>query len=193
MVYYPVIGKCLLPLEHKYELLSMSFLVVDTKSVLILGLELCKNLKLIKCICRVESKESSFSSEFSDCFGEIGNLNKTHHIEMKGNFTAVVILVQWISHAVKLKVEKEDLRNLAWILENKKQKFFFIDIIFILGVNWKRNFLLLVYITWRNHSTPTPPLSHYQLYFRTEVVGTMIIWFFKRMLWFFYVISLRWG
>ena len=39
----PVIGKCSLTLEHKNKLFNVSFLVVDTKSVPILGLESCKN------------------------------------------------------------------------------------------------------------------------------------------------------
>ena len=58
----PVIGKCSLTLEHKNELFNVSFLVVDRKSVPIFGLELCKNLKLIKRICSVESKENLFLS-----------------------------------------------------------------------------------------------------------------------------------
>ena len=68
----------------------MSFLVVDRKSVPILELESCKNLELIKHICSIELKENSFLSEFSDCFGEIGTLNKTHHIKIKEDFTPVV-------------------------------------------------------------------------------------------------------
>ena len=83
----PVIGKCSITLEHKSELFNVTFLVADTKSVPILGLESCENLKFIKRICSVESKENWFLSAFSDCFGEIGTLNKTHHIEIKGNFT----------------------------------------------------------------------------------------------------------
>ena len=58
----PVIGKCSLTLEHKNELFNVSFLVVDRKSVPIHGLESCKNLKLIKRICSVESKENLFLS-----------------------------------------------------------------------------------------------------------------------------------
>ena len=69
----------------------MSLLVVGTKSVHILGLESYKNLKLIKRICSVESNENSFLSEFSDFFwGGIGTLDKTHHIEIKEDFTSVV-------------------------------------------------------------------------------------------------------
>ena len=64
----PVIGKCSLTPEHKIELFNVFFLVVYIKSVPIPGLESCENLKLIKCICSVESKKNSFLSEFSDCF-----------------------------------------------------------------------------------------------------------------------------
>ena len=78
----PVIGKNSPTLEHKHELFNVSFLVVDTKLVPILGLESCKNLKLIKRICSAELKENSFLSEFLDCFGEIGTLNETYHIEV---------------------------------------------------------------------------------------------------------------
>ena len=84
----PVIGKRSLTLEHKNELFNeLSFLVVDIKLIPILGLESRENLKVIKRICSVESKENLLLSEFSDCFGEIGTLNKTHHIEIKENFT----------------------------------------------------------------------------------------------------------
>ena len=93
--------------RHKNELFNMSLLVVDIKSVPILGLELCENLKLIKCICSIKLKENSFLSEFSDCFGEIGTLNKTHHIEIKKNFTPIVTPIQQIPHSLKPKVEKE--------------------------------------------------------------------------------------
>ena len=103
----PVIGKCSLTLEHKNELFNKSFRVVDIKSVPILGLESCENLKLIKHICSVEFKENSFLSKFSDCFGEIGALNKTHHIEIKENFTPVVTPIQRIPYSLKPKVEKE--------------------------------------------------------------------------------------
>ena len=51
-----VISKCLLTVEHKNELFNVSFVVVDTKSVPILGLEMCENLNLIKRICGVKSK-----------------------------------------------------------------------------------------------------------------------------------------
>ena len=101
----PVVSKCSLTLEHKNELFNVSFLVVDTKSVPILGLESCENLKLMKRISSVELKEISFLSEFSNCFGEIWTLNKTHYIEIKENFTQFVTPVRRIPHFLKPKVE----------------------------------------------------------------------------------------
>ena len=81
-----MIGKC----SQRYELLNVLFLVVYTKSVPILVLESCENIKIIKRICSVESKENSFLSELSDSFGEIGTLNNTYQIEIKENFIPVV-------------------------------------------------------------------------------------------------------
>ena len=103
----PVIGKCSLTPEHKNKLFNVSVLVVDTKSIPILGLESCRNLKLIKRSCSIKSKENLFPSEFSDCFAEIATLNNTHHIEIKENFTPVVTSVRRIPHTLKPKVEKE--------------------------------------------------------------------------------------
>ena len=103
----PMISKCSLTLEHKNKLFNVSFLVVDTKSVPILALQLCENLKLIKHIYSVKLKENLFLSEFLDCFGEIGTLNKIHHIEIKENFTPFATHVRQIPHSLKPKVEKE--------------------------------------------------------------------------------------
>ena len=60
----------------------------------------------MKRISSVESKEISFLSEFSDCFGEIWTLSKTQHIEIKEYFTPVVTPVRQIPHFLKPKVEK---------------------------------------------------------------------------------------
>ena len=97
----------------------MSFLVVDIKSVPILGLESCENLKLIKRIRSVESKENSILSGFSDCFGEIVTLSKTHHIEIKENFTPVVTPVRRIPHSLKPKVVEKELKRIVDPLMNR--------------------------------------------------------------------------
>ena len=85
----------------------MSFLVADTESVPILELVSCKNLKLIKCISIVESKDKSFPLSFQIVLGEIGAVNKVHHTEIKENLIPTVTSVRRIPHSLKPKVEKE--------------------------------------------------------------------------------------
>ena len=45
--------------------------------------------------------------EFSDCFGEIGTLKNTHHIEIKDNVNPVVTPLRKIHLALKPKLEKK--------------------------------------------------------------------------------------
>ena len=86
----PVLGKCSLTLKHKKDHFDVSFIVVDSKSVPILGLATSESLNLIKRISTINVSDEQFLSEFSDCFGEIGTLKNTHHIEIKDNVTPVV-------------------------------------------------------------------------------------------------------
>ena len=63
-----VLGKySITTLKHKKDHFDVSFIVVDSISVPILGLATSKSLNLIKCISAVNEQ---FLSEFSDCFGE---------------------------------------------------------------------------------------------------------------------------
>ena len=50
--------------------------------------------------------------EFSDCFGEIGTLNITRHIEIKNNVNPVVTLVRKTPRVLKPKLE-EKLKRMA--------------------------------------------------------------------------------
>ena len=86
----PVLGKCSLTLKHKKDHFDVSFIVVDSKSVPILGLATSESLNLIKRISAINVSGEQFLSEFSDCFGEIGTLKNTHHIEIKDNVTDVI-------------------------------------------------------------------------------------------------------
>ena len=45
--------------------------------------------------------------EFSDCFGEIGTLKNTHHIEIKDNVNPAVTPLRKIPLALKPKLEKK--------------------------------------------------------------------------------------
>ena len=83
----PVVGKCLLILAHKNKSFKVSFIIVDSDSVPILGMKTREHLQLIKRICRIEKNNDTFFSESHDCFGEIGTLNIT---EVKDNVKPVV-------------------------------------------------------------------------------------------------------
>ena len=102
-----VVGKCSLTLAHKNNSFKVSFIVVDSDSVPILGLKTSEHLQLIKRICRIETNSETFFSEFHDCFGEMGTLNTTHHIEVKENVKPVVNPARKAPHALKPKLEKE--------------------------------------------------------------------------------------
>ena len=103
----PVVGKYSLTLAHKNNSFKVSFTVVDTDSVPILGVKKIENSKLMKRICRTETNSETFFSEFHDCFAEIGTLNTTHHIEVKDNVRLVVTAPRKVPDVLKLKLEKE--------------------------------------------------------------------------------------
>ena len=86
---------------------KVSFIVVDSDSVPILGLKSSEHLQLIKRICRMRNVCEHFSSKCHDCFGEIRTLNTSHHIEIKDSVKPVVTPVCKVPHALNLKLEKE--------------------------------------------------------------------------------------
>ena len=98
-----ILGKCSFTIKHKKGHFDVSFIVVDSKSVPILGLATSESLNLIKRISAVNVSNEQFLSEFSDCFGEVRTLKNTHHIEIKDNVTPVVIPVRKIPFALKPK------------------------------------------------------------------------------------------
>ena len=93
-----VLGKYSLTLKYKKEHVDVSFIVVNSKFIPILGLAT---------ISAINVSNEKFLSEFSDYFGEIGTLKNTHHIEIKDNVNPVVTPARKIPLALKLKLEKE--------------------------------------------------------------------------------------
>ena len=67
------------------------FIVADTNSPPILGLNTSEKLGLIRRIMEVDVKDVPDNLlQFSDCFGDKGKLPQTHHIEVKPDVTPVI-------------------------------------------------------------------------------------------------------
>ena len=75
----------------RMNLMKLLFIVVDSKSVRILGLSTSESLDQIKHISTVNISGEQFLSEFFYYFGEIGTLKNTQHIEIKDNVTHVML------------------------------------------------------------------------------------------------------
>ena len=94
-------------LAHKDNSFEISFTVVNSDVVPILGLKTSEHLQLIKRICRIETNNEKFLSQFHDCFEEIETLNTTNYIEVKKNVKPVVTTLSKVPHLLKPKLEKE--------------------------------------------------------------------------------------
>ena len=89
----PVAGKCITSIKHNNQTVNVLFIVVETDSVPILGLNTSEKLNLIKRIYKINGNSQpdvSIQKEFSDCFGEIVCLQRTHHIEVRDNVKPVI-------------------------------------------------------------------------------------------------------
>ena len=106
----PVSGKCIGKLKLKDRTVNVLFIVVDSDSVPILGLNTSVKLNLIKQIYQISNDIQSTTpihEEFSDCFGEIGCLPRVHHIEIRDDVKPVISPVRKIPFVLKPKLKKE--------------------------------------------------------------------------------------
>ena len=70
---------------------NLIFIVSSSKSAPILGLDFSVKLKLIQRVMNITLDNSpNFFAEFSECFGDIGSLPKTHHISVKPEVTPTI-------------------------------------------------------------------------------------------------------
>ena len=91
----PIPGERLLTLRHK-NFFDVLFIVVDSESIPFLGLWTSESLIHLKLISVVNVNIEQILSEYSDCFGEIGTLKNTQHVEINSNVTPVVTRVRKI-------------------------------------------------------------------------------------------------
>ncbi len=106
----PVSGKCIGRLKLKGRTVNVLFIVVDSDSVPILGLNTSVKPNLIKQVYLISKNIQSTTpvhEEFSDCFGEIGCLPRVHHIEIRDDVKPVIAPVRKIPCALKPKLKKE--------------------------------------------------------------------------------------
>ena len=78
----PVIGIWKINLQHKKENHAVTFVMADTTSPPLLGLNTCHAMNLVKRIWIVDAVKPNFIQEYSDIFGELGCLKGEHRIEI---------------------------------------------------------------------------------------------------------------
>ena len=91
----PVAGKSILPLMHKGKMHHVLFIVVSSDTTPIIGLNTSERLNLIQRVLKINKSDSfnpdQIPKEYFDCFGEVGILKNTYHIELKDDVKPVVV------------------------------------------------------------------------------------------------------
>jgi transposase InsO family protein len=108
----PAIGKCELRLESKTENYEVAFIVTDTESPPLLGLQTCQQLNIIKRIWVVDSSEPNFMEQYEDVFGELGCLQGEHHIVTKPEVKPVIHPSRKIPISMMDKLKAERMKQL---------------------------------------------------------------------------------
>ena len=103
----PVLGKCILRVLHKGKMVPIMFILAETDSMAILGLDTCEKLNLVKRILLVNKVNPDIMQEFSGCFGEIGTLPKIDHIHVNPEVKPVVHPPRRVPVALHQKLKAE--------------------------------------------------------------------------------------
>ncbi|XP_046851899.1 uncharacterized protein LOC124445238 [Xenia sp. Carnegie-2017] len=109
----PVVGKCTLDIQHNNQTHAIPFVVANTTSPPLIGLQTSIDLNLIKRVWTVIAKTPNFIQEYKDVFGELGCLKGEHHISIDPNVTPVVHPPRKIPISLmeRLKAELNDLKK----------------------------------------------------------------------------------
>ena len=107
-------GKCTLDIHHNNTIQSVPFIVADTISPPLLGLQTCVDLNLIKHVWAVNANAPDFIQDYKHIFGELGCFKGDYHINIDPNATPVIHPPHKIPISLieKLKVELERMCKL---------------------------------------------------------------------------------
>ena len=110
----PAIGKYEVNLVNKNESHKVMFIVTDTESPPLLGLQTCQKLNIIKRIWAVNTSDPNLMAEYKDVFGEIGCLQGEYHIITDPEVKPVIHPPRKIPISMmdKLKAELERMKHL---------------------------------------------------------------------------------
>ena len=86
----PVMGKCILDIHHNNTIHSVPFIVADTTSPPLLGIQTCVDLNLIKRVWAMNANAPDIIQDYKDVFGELGCLKGDHHINIDPNAIPVI-------------------------------------------------------------------------------------------------------
>ena len=102
----PVQGKCIAYIKRNGKNIPLLFIVSNTNSPPIHGLQSSEKLNLINRVMAINS-ETDFKHEYSDCFGELGTLPKTHHITLNKEVPPVIHAARSVPFSIHTKLKDE--------------------------------------------------------------------------------------
>ena len=103
----PIHGKCVCDVKYGNMKVPIWFIVTEDNLPPVVGLQTSEKLSLIKRIVNNIKSRSGIEVSYQDCFGEIGCLSHTYHIELNDNAKPVVSPSRRIPHSLKPKVKME--------------------------------------------------------------------------------------
>ena len=84
-----------LDIHYRGKNVPSLFTVVETNSVMVIGLNFCKKFRLIKIILTIyQSQKRHFLGDYKDSFGETGILLKVHHSIINQKITPIITLAR---------------------------------------------------------------------------------------------------
>ena len=98
----------LLNISTQHQIHSVQFIVTDSNSPSIIGLEISEELNLLKRLSNINvNSDIDFYTEYADCFGEIGLLKHEYKIQLKSDAEPVIYAPRRGPIALKDKLRHE--------------------------------------------------------------------------------------